>query len=241
MPQSIDPQLLRRELQGLQQKPAIEVVFNRGLSNKSLHNTLPLDRPSDSIDARWLGSLGLVAPPPGEPFTDLTSNKSNSRQQPLKMPQTHLLQAETALQISNTDLAASRKTLEDIQAQVEEAEILHRKYSQQAAEALAKQETADRNIEILHNLEELPDANENDPSRTDITDILARYCRSAERAKADKAEYEDRAQAALAKLRAFDKPLEDANKQVVSQAKAVCKAEKYVEYLRRFSGSGADG
>ena len=240
MPQRVDPQLLRRELQGLRRKPALEVVINCSPSNESLQSILPPDGPSDSTDSRRSGSPGLIAPPPGDLFTDPTWNKSYSRQQPLKMPQTHLLQAETALQISNTDLAASRKALGDIQAQVEEAEILHRKYSQQAAEALAKQETANRNIEILHNLEELPDANENDPSRTDITDILARYFRSAERAKAGKAEYEDRAQAALVTLRAYDKPLKDTNKQVVSRAKARCKGEKYVEHLRRFSGSGAD-
>ena len=170
--------------------------------------------------------------------TDSTSNESSSSQHPSNMPETHLLQAETGLKISNTDLIAFCETLEDLEAQVAEAKTLHRKYSQQAAGALTKQETADQNIEKIRGLEELPNADGEDPSSTEI---LARYCRSAERAKAGKTEYEDRAQAALVKLRAYDKSLEDANKQVMSRAKVMCKAEKYVKYLRRFSGSSADG
>ena len=55
-------------------------------------------------------------------------------------------------------------------------------------------------------------------------------------------EYNDRAQAALSKLRAFDTSLEDANEHAVSGAMATAKAEEYMQYLRQiFSGSGADG
>ena len=71
-----------------------------------------------------------------------------------------------------------------------EVNTFHQKYSQQAAEALTKQETADRNIEKIRNLKELPNANENDPSSTQI---LARCFRSTERVRADRVEYEDRA------------------------------------------------
>lgn len=48
----------------------------------------------------------------------------------MNMPETHLLQAETELKISNTDSAAFCKILEELEAQVVEAKILHQKYSQ---------------------------------------------------------------------------------------------------------------
>ena len=238
VPQSVDRQLLRRELQGLLRKSAAGLLDDHDPSNETLQTISPLDGPSDNTDSRRPENPSILAPAPRDPSTDPTSDKHCNGQQPLNMPETHLIQAETELKMSNTNLMAFRKTLEDLEAQVAEAKTLHQKYSQQAAEALAKQKTADRNIEKIRNLEELPNADENDPSSTEI---MARYCRSAERAKADKAEYEYRAQAALVQLKAFDKPLEDAKEHVVSGAMARAKAEKYVEHLRRFSGSGADG
>ena len=238
MPQSVDTQLLRRELQGLLRKPAAELIDNRNPFNESLQIILPLDGPSDSTDSKPPENPSILASHRGGSSTDPTSDKFSSGQQRSNMPETHLLEAETELKIRNTDLMALCKTLEDLEAQVAETKTLHQKNSQQAAEILTKQETADRNIEKIRNLEELPNADENDPS---LTEILARYCRSAERAKADKAEYEDRAQAALVKLKALDKPLEDAKKQFVSLAKAICKAEEYVEHLRRFSRVGSHG
>ena len=54
-------------------------------------------------------------------------------------------------------------------------------------------------------------------------------------------EYEDRAQAALVDLRALETQLKEANEHIVSAAMAMTKASEYVERLRRFAGSGADG
>ena len=152
------------------------------------------------------------------------------------MPETHLLEAQTELNIRTMDLSAFCNELGALRAEVAEVNTLHQEFSQQAAEALVKQETADRNIEKIRTLEELPNANENDPSSTEI---MARYFRSAERAAADRAEYGDRAHAALVHLRALETPLQEANERIVSAAMAWTKAREYVEHLRQFRGSDA--
>ena len=208
MPQSVDPQLIRRELQDVLQKPTSS-------------------RPENP---------GIVAPPPVGPFTDPALEKSSSGQQPSNMPETHLLEAQTELNIRTMDLGAFCNELEALRAEVAEVNTLHQEFSQQAAEALVKQETADRNIEKIRTLEELPNANENDPSSTEI---IARYLHSAERAAVDRAEYGDRAQAALVHLRALETPLREANERIVSAAMAWTKAREYVEHLHQFRGSDA--
>ena len=208
MPQTVDPQLLRRKLQDLLRKPA----------------------PSRSENP------GIVATPPVIAFTDPASEKSSSGQQPSNMPETHLLEAQTELNTRTTDLSAFCNELGALRAEMAEVNTLHQEFSQQAAEALVKQETADRNIQKIRTLEELPNANENDPSSTEI---MARYFRSAERAEADRAEYGARAQAALVYLRALETPMREVNERIVSAAMALTKAREYVEHLRQFRSSDA--
>ena len=91
MPQSVDPQLLSRELQGLLRKPAVELADNRDSLNETLYSPSPFDEPSDSTASRRSENSSIVAPPPVDSSTDPTLDKFSGSQQLLKMPETHLL------------------------------------------------------------------------------------------------------------------------------------------------------
>ena len=125
VPQTVDPQLLRRDLQGLLRKPATELFNNCDPSNEPLQTISLYDGPSDSTDSTRSENPSIVALRPGNSSTDPTSDKSSSGQQPSNIPETHLLQAKTELKIRTTNLTAFCKILGNLEAQVVEARTLH--------------------------------------------------------------------------------------------------------------------